>query len=145
VTDLQHRFATESAQIAQLRRRIAALRQALRDPSLPDAQKVLLRVRLAESRRALAERLHARTGTVSAASLAHVALQLETKASVVPVPHHRGKLGRMVHSAVGFLALEGTIALYALIVAAPVALFAGLGWWLTKLRRRHAEERLLST
>src|SRR2546426_508825 len=63
VTDLQQRFQTQSAQIAQLRRRVAALRAALLDPSLPEAQKVLLQIRLAESKRALAQRLHARKGT----------------------------------------------------------------------------------
>ncbi len=56
--DLQHAFAVQSAQIAQLRRSIAALEQALRNPSLPDAQKVLLQIRLAEQKRALAQRLH---------------------------------------------------------------------------------------
>ena len=35
-----------------------------RDPALPDAQRVLLQIRLAESKRALAQRLNARKGTV---------------------------------------------------------------------------------
>src|SRR3954447_21948983 len=39
VTDLQDRFATESAQIAQLRRRVAALATALRSPTLEEAQR----------------------------------------------------------------------------------------------------------
>src|SRR5205807_751617 len=56
--------------------------------------------------------------------------------------HDRGRLGRMVHSAVGFLALEGTVALYALIVLSPVALLAALLWSLREARRRR-EERLV--
>jgi hypothetical protein len=145
VTDLERRFQTESAQIAQLRRRVAALEQALRDPSLPDAQRVLLRIKLAESKRALSERLHARKGTASAAANAHIALVLVTREAIVTPPHHRGRLGRIVHSAVGFLALEAVLALYVVIVAAPLAAVVALAWWLARLRRRREEERLLAT
>ena len=144
VTDLQQRFVTESAQIAQLRRRIAALAQAVRDPALPDAQRVLLRIKLAESKRALSQRLHARKGTVAAGTTASVSLVLGTQKSIVPVTHTRGRLGRLLHSAVGFLALEGTIALYALIVTAPVAALVAVAWWLARLRRRR-EEAVSST
>ena len=144
VQDLQHAFAVQSAQIAQLRRSIAALEQALKSPSLPDAQKVLLQIRLAEQKRALAQRLHARTGTVAAGTTARVSLVLTTKQSVVPVPAHRGRIGRMVHSAVGFLALEATVALYALIVISPFVLLAGLAWGLNRARRRRDERRLLA-
>jgi Domain of unknown function (DUF4349) len=144
VQDLQHAFAVQSAQIGQLRRSIAALALALRNPSLPDAQKVLLQIRLAEQKRALAQRLHARTGTVAAGTTARVSLVLSTKQSVVPVPAHRGRIGRMVHSAVGFLALEATVALYALIVVSPFVLLAGLVWGLNRARRRRDERRLLA-
>jgi hypothetical protein len=53
---------------------------------------------------------------------------------------HRGRLGRMLHSAVGFLALEAMIALYALIVISPLALVAALVW----LWRRRSVDRLLA-
>src|SRR6266849_9908606 len=122
VADLQQQFQTQSAQIAQLRRRIVALRTAVQDPSLADAQKVLLRIRLAESQRALSQRLHARKGTVSAGTTSSVSLVIGTKKAAAAVPHPRGRLGRMVHSAVGFLALEAIIALYALIVISPLAI-----------------------
>src|SRR3954451_9148816 len=140
VTDLQDRFATESAQIAQLRRRVAALATALRSPRLEEAQRVLLQIRLAEAKRALSQRLHARNGTVQAAANATVSLVIGTKEAVAPVPHERGRLGRMLHSAAGFLALEGIVALYALIVISPFALAAFLIW----LWRRRSVDRLLS-
>jgi hypothetical protein len=139
ITDLQQRLQTESAQIAQLRRRVAALQTALKNASLPDAQRVILQIRLAESKRALAQRLHARTGTVTAGTMAHVAVQIGTKRSIAPV-HHRGRIGRIVHSAVGFLALEAIVALFALIVVSPIALVAGLLW----LWRRRGVDRLLA-
>lgn len=142
VTDLEHDLQLESAQIAELRHTITALTTALRDPSLPDAQRVILQIRLANAKRALAQRLHARTGTIAAGTNATISLTLSTKAAVVPVPHHRGRLGRMVHSAVGFLGLEGTIVLYALIVLSPIALVAALLWSLREARRRR-DERLV--
>ncbi len=140
VTDLQQQFQTQSAQIAQLRRRIAALRTAIQDPALADAQKVLLRIQLAESKRALAQRLHARKGTVSAGTISSVSLVIGTKKAAAAVPHHRGRLGRMIHSALGFLALEAIIALYALIVISPLAIVAALLWFW----RRRSVDRLLA-
>ena len=144
VQDLQHAFAVQTAQIAQLRRSIAALRQALRDPSLPDAQRVLLKIRLAEQQRALAQRLHARTGTVAAGTTSRISLVLSTSGAVVPVATHHGRLGRMVHSALRFLALEATVALYVLIVIGPFAVLAALAWALNRARRRREERRLLA-
>jgi len=140
VADLQQQFQTQSAQIAQLRRRIAALRTAVQDPSLADAQKVLLRIRLAESQRALSQRLHARKGTVSAGTTSSVSLVIGTQKAAAAVPHPRGRLGRMLHSAVGFLALEAIIALYALIVISPLAIVVALLWFW----RRRSVDRLLA-
>ena len=142
VTDLEHDLQAESTQIAQLRRTIAALETALKSPSLPDAQRVILQIRLANAKRALSQRLHARIGTIAAGENATISLTLMTKAAAVPVPHHRGRLGRMVHSAIGFLGLEGTIVLYALIVLSPIALVAALLWSLREARRRR-DERLV--
>jgi hypothetical protein len=140
VTDLQQQFQTQSAQIAQLRRRIVALRTAIQDPALADAQRVLLRIQLAESKRALSQRLHARKGTVSAGTTSSVSLVIGTKKAAAAVPHPRGRLGRMVHSAVGFLTLEAIIALYALIVISPFAIVAALLWFW----RRRSVDRLLA-
>lgn len=140
VTDLQQQLQNQSAQIAQLRRRIAALQAAVRDPSLADAQKVLLRIRLAESQRALSQRLSVRKGTISAGTMSSVSLVIDTQKAAAAVPHPRGRLGRMVHSAVGFLALEAIIALYALIVISPLAIVAALLWFW----RRRSVDRLLA-
>ncbi len=144
VQDLEHALQLESAQVAQLRRRIASLQKALADPALPDAQRVLLQIKLSESKRALAQRLRARKGTVTAGTTARISLVLGTERSVVAPVHHRGRLGRMLHSSVGFLALEATIVLYALIVVSPLVLLGGLGWALARARRRRDEARLLA-
>jgi hypothetical protein len=140
ITDLEQQLKNESAQIAQLHRRIAALRTAINDPSLPAAQKVLLRIRLAESQRALSQRSHAQKGTISAGTTSTVSLVIATKKGIAPVPQPRGRIGRMVHSAVDFLALEGIILLYALIVISPLAIVAALLWFW----RRRSVDRLLA-
>ena len=141
VDDLEQRLQTQSDQITQLRRRVAALREALRDSALPEGQRVLLQIRLAESRRALAQRISSRKGTISAGATARISLVIGTEKAIAPLPRPRGHLGRMLHSAVGFLALEGIIALYALIVVSPFAILAVLLWaW-----RRRSIDRLLAT
>ena len=143
VTDLQHDLEAETAQIAELRRTVAALESALRSRSLPDAQRVILEIRLANAKRSLSQRLDARAGTITAGTSARISLLLETRAAVVPPPHHRGRLGRMVHSAVGFLGLEGTVALYALIVVSPAAILAALLWSARAARRRRLERLVM--
>ena len=142
VTDLQQDLARESAQIAELRRTIAALQTALRNPSLPDAQRVILQIRLANARRAYSQRVHEQAGTLSSGTTARIALTLRTRSAVVVPPPPRGRLDRMVRSAVGFLGLEATAGLYALIVASPLALIGVLAWSLREARRRR-DERLV--
>jgi hypothetical protein len=139
IEDLTNTVERQSAQIAQLRRRVAALQAALRNPSLPDAQRVLLQIKLAEAKRALAQRLHGRKSTLAAGATSRVSLVLENRKHAAAVAHHRGRLGRMLHSAAGFLALEGIVLLFALIVASPVAISVALLW----LWRRRAVDRLL--
>jgi hypothetical protein len=143
VTDLEHDLQVESQEIAQLRRTIEALTTALRSTSLPDAQRVILQIRLANAKRALAQGVDARAGTIASGANATVSLTLSTKAAVVPLPHHRGRLGRMVHSAFGFLGLEGAIVLYALIAISPFALLGGLLWGLRGAHRRRVERLVL--
>jgi Domain of unknown function (DUF4349) len=142
VNDLQHDLQTETAEIAELRRTIATLEAALRNPSLQQGQRVLLQIRLANAKRSLSERRHAQSGTIAAGTNARISLDLETKAAAVPVPQHRGRLGRMTHSAVGFLGLEGTAVLYGLIVLSPLAVMVALLWSLREVRRRR-DQRLV--
>jgi hypothetical protein len=139
IQDLTAQLQRQSAQIAQLRRRVAALQAALRDPALPEAQRVLLQIQLAEAKRALSQRVHGRASTVSAGATSRISLVLTTQKAAAAVPHLRGRLGRMLHDAVGFLAIEGMVVLFALIVASPIAVALALLW----LWRRRAVDRLL--
>jgi hypothetical protein len=105
---------------------------------------VLLQIKLAEAKRSLAERLQARKGTIAAGTTSRVSLVLSTdESAVVPVQH--GRLDRMLRSAVRFLALEATVALYALIVISPLLVLGTLVWVLARVRRRRDELRLLTS
>lgn len=144
VQDLQSRLERQSAQIGQLRREIRLLAEALRSPLLTPLQRVELRLRLGEAKRSLAQRTHARKSTVAAGTLARVSLVLTSEQGAAVVPHRRSRVDRLLRSAVSFLGLEATVALYALIVTAPLLVLAALAWAAAAARRRREERRLLS-
>lgn len=145
VQDLQRDLERETAQVAQLRRAVKLYERTLRDPSLTPVQRVQLQLRLGEAKRALAERAHAQHATIAEGTLARVSLVLTTAKDAVAPVHHQGRLGRALHDAVGFLAVEATFALAALIVVSPLALLVVLVWLVVRLARRRAEQRLLAT
>ena len=80
------------------------------------------------------------------AATADISLLLTTNSHAIVPGHHGGstRLGRLLGSAAHFLALEGIIVLYALIVLAPLLLLGALAWWILRERRRR-EERLLAS
>lgn len=136
IDDLTKKLQTQSAQIAQLERRVAALQKALRNATLPESDRVLLQLQLSEAKRALAQRRNGRDTTVAAAATARVSLVLtKEKANVVaPAP---GRFERTLGGAVDFLALEGTVLIWLAIVASPFAL-AALALWLWRRRGTRA-------
>ena len=144
--DLQATVTHQTSAIGSLRRAITVYETALQSTTLPATQRVDIQIKLNNARRALARLRHARAGTVALGATADISLLLTTNNhAVVPVGHHGStRIGRLLGSAAHFLALEGIIVLYALIVLAPVLLLGGLAWWILRERRRR-EERLLST
>jgi Domain of unknown function (DUF4349) len=145
VQDLQRDLDRENAQILQLREAVAAYQAALRDPSITPVQRVELQLKLAEAKRALAQRTHARKGTLAEGALSRISLVLTTAKPAHAATHHEGRLGRGLDGAISFLGLEGIIVLYALIVVSPFLLVGGLAWAAARARRRRDEARLLAT
>jgi hypothetical protein len=142
--DLQAKLTSQTSQIGSLRRAIAVYVSALQSTTLPASQRAILQIRLNNARRSLSRLEHARKGTLAAGANADISLVLTTQKGAVVATHHReGRLGRLLGDAAHFLALEGIILLYALIVLAPVILLVALGWWILRERRRR-EERLLA-
>jgi hypothetical protein len=144
--DLQAKLTHQNSGIGSLRRAIAVYENALQSTTLSASDRVAIQIKLNNARRALARLRHARNGTLAAGANADISLLLTTRNHAVVAPHHGGstRIGRLLGSAAHFLALEGIIVLYALIVLAPVLLLGGLGWWILRERRRR-EERLLAS
>jgi hypothetical protein len=144
--DLQAKLTHQNSGIGALQRAIAVYEQALQSTTLPASQRVIIQIRLNNARRALGRLRHARAGTLAAGATADISLLLTTRNhAIVPVGHHGStRIGRLLGSAAHFLALEGIIVLYALIVLAPVLLLGALVWWILHERRRR-EERLLAS
>ncbi len=144
--DLQAKLTHQTSAIGSLRRAITVYETALQSPTLSASQRVIIQIRLNNARRALARLRHARTGTLESGATADISLLLTTRNHAIVPAHHHGstRIGRLLGSAAHFLALEGIIVLYALIVLAPVLLLGGLGWWILRERRRR-EERLLAS
>jgi Domain of unknown function (DUF4349) len=142
--DLQAKLTHQTSAIGSLRRAIAVYEQALQSGTLSGSQRVIIQVRLNNARHALARLQHARAGTLASGATADISLLLTTRNGAVAVTHHKeGRFGRLLGDAAHFLALEGIIVLYALIVLAPFLLLGGLGWWILRERRRR-EDRLLA-
>jgi hypothetical protein len=143
--DLQAKVTRQTSAIGSLRRAIAVYEQALQSPTLSASQRATLQIRLNNARHQLTQLRHARQGTVAAGATANISLLLTTRNHAGVAAHHGStRVGRLLGSAAHFLALEGIIVLYALIVLAPVLLLGGLAWWIIRERRRR-EERLLAS
>jgi hypothetical protein len=144
--DLQAKVTHQTSAIGSLRRAIAVYEAALQNTTLPATQRAELQIKLNNARRAVTQLRHARNSTRALGATADISLLLTTRNHAIVVPAHHGstRIGRLLGSAAHFLALEGIIVLYALIVLAPFLLLGALGWWILRERRRR-EERLLAS
>jgi Domain of unknown function (DUF4349) len=144
--DLQAKLTHQNSGIGSLRRAIAVYENALQSSTLSASERVALQIRLNNARHALSRLRHARNGTLAAGATASISLLLTTRGHAIVAPHHTGssRIGRLLGNAAHFLALEGIILLYALIVLAPFLLLGALAWWIVRERRRR-EERLLAS
>ena len=142
--DVTQKISKQTDTVGRLQRAIAIYEQALRSGTLSGSQLVNVQIQLANAEHQLTAERKARGRTVAYAATSDLQLTLTTShhAGIVH-PGKRGRLGRLLHDAGGFLGLEGLIILYALIVVAPFILLGALGWWLLRERRRR-EERLLA-
>ncbi len=142
--DLEQQAKQQTNQIGQLQRAIAIYKQALASGTLTGSQRVDVQVKLANAEHLITGTRKAHSQTVKSGTTADIQLNLSTSQHAIVGGHHkRGRLGRLLHNAAGFLGLEGIIVLYALIVAVPIVILLALAWWLVRERRRR-EEKLLA-
>lgn len=144
--DLQAKVTHQTSAIGSLRRAVAVYEKALESTTLSATERVAIQIKLNNARHALAQLRHARNATQALGATADISLLLTTQNHAIVPAHHHGstRIGRLLGSAAHFLALEGIIVLYALIVLAPFLLLGALGWWILRERRRR-EERLLAS
>jgi hypothetical protein len=144
--DLQQQLTHENNGIGSLKRAIAVYEQALTSGTLSASERVQIQIKLANARHAVTQLRRNRTATVQYGATSNISLLLTTRQHAFVVTHHHGstRVGRLLGSAAHFLALEGIIVLYALIVIAPLLVIGGLAWWVLRERRRR-EERLLAS
>ena len=144
--DLQQQLTGQNNGIGSLKRAIAVYEQALKSGTLSGSERVQIEIKLSNARHAIAQLRRSRTATLQSGATSNISLLLTTRRHAFVVTHHHGstRIGRLLGSAAHFLALEGIIVLYALIVVAPLLILGGLAWWLVRERRRR-EERLLAS
>ncbi len=134
--------------IGSLRRAIAVYEQALESTTLSATERVAIQIKLNErpprARAAAARAQRAPRRSPARRPTSRCCSRRRTTRSSRPHHHGSTRIGRLLGSAAHFLALEGIIVLYALIVLAPFLLLGALGWWILRERRRR-EERLLAS
>ena len=145
--DLQQQLTRQTNGIGTLRRSIAVYEQALKSGSLSPSQRIGVQIKLANARHAVKVLRKARAGTIQSGATADISLTLTTsKGSIIGGGHHSsGRFDRLLGGAAGFLALEGIIVLYALVVLSPLLVLGGLAWAFLRERRRRDERRLLAS
>jgi Domain of unknown function (DUF4349) len=144
--DLQQQLTSQNNGIGSLKRAIAVYEQALKSGTLSASERVQIEIKLSNARHAITQLRRNRTATIQYGATSNISLLLTTRQHAFAVTHHHGstRVGRLLGSAAHFLALEGIIVLYALIVVAPLLILGGLAWWVLRERRRR-EERLLAS
>src|SRR5581483_9370711 len=137
---LDQRFRTMQA----VRDQITKLQARLENPNLSDADRKALENQLVASRRRLVELQRAQAAQRRQASFATVALALRTAEQAPVVPSRPGRIDRALDRSGSILLDELKVAVYVLIVGAPILLLAALALAGTRVRRRRIETRLLA-
>jgi Domain of unknown function (DUF4349) len=145
IRDLQRQFDAQQRALIELRDDIAALERALKNPALPGDRRLLLKLQLAKRKRALTQLTGVHDRTAREGRLATISVGLFVPGAAAVAPAHEGRLERTLRDAGGFLVTELAWLLYAVIVAAPVALVVALALLGARAVRRGSDRRLLES
>jgi hypothetical protein len=138
IEDLQLQADSLQSQIEAKQRQIAAILSQLESTTLSDANRAVLRSRLANARAQLKDLREGLAGTRAEAKTATVYLSLTTE-KIDPAAVGGSRLDDIKD----VLAWEGIALLYFLVVAGPFIVVGFLVWLVLRLRRRQVETRLL--
>jgi hypothetical protein len=115
----------------------------LKNPSLADDQRLRLQLQLQDAERRLDLATRAHGNTAREGRLATVSVGFFAPVAAAAKPANPGRLERSVRDAGSFLVAELSWLLYALIVAAPIAVLVALAVFAARALRRGSDRRLL--
>ena len=145
IDDLQRQANAQERAIIRLNARIEAIEAALRG-TISDAERARLRFELEDAKSRLAATTRGHQQTLRAGHLATVAVTYFARgAAAAAKPDEPGRLERTARDAGDFLVRELSWLLYAVIVAAPIALLALAVAVGARAARRGSDRRLLET
>jgi Domain of unknown function (DUF4349) len=145
IRDVQPTLDRRFRQMQAIRDSIARIQAKLESPTLTADERRALENELVAQRRRLVVLQKQQHALERQTSFATVELSLRTGDKEVVVPHHRGKIERTLDRAGSILLDEVKVALYVLIVGAPLLALAALLFGGVRIRRRRDEARLLAS
>jgi hypothetical protein len=144
ITDVQPQLDRRFRAMQTLRDAIAKLQAKLESPNLSSSDRTKLENELVATRRQLTVLQLAQARQQRQTSYATVAMRLQTAGKALAAPHHRGRIGRALDRSGAILLDEAKVAVYVLLVGAPLLVLLGLGLGGARVRRRRTEARLLA-
>jgi Domain of unknown function (DUF4349) len=145
IRDVQPTVDRRFRRMQSVRDSIARIQARLGNPALSAEERQRLESKLVTARRALVVLQRQQAALRRQASYATVELALRTADKAVVVPPHPNRIERALDRSGAILLDELEVVLYVLIVGAPLLALAALALGGARTRRRHMEERLLST
>jgi hypothetical protein len=142
IRDVQGQINGYTRELMTIGERIAKIRAKLTGTNLTPGQRASLELQLARAQREAAALRAERARLARTASFATISLTLTTR-DAAAAPRHDSRAERTLRDAGSILLLELAFGLFALIVAAPVALLAVLAYLGARVARRRADDRLL--
>jgi len=144
IEDVQPAVDRRFRQLQAIRDRIAKLQAQLEDPALASDARRTLENRLVAERRRLVVLRRVQAALLRQVSLATVSLSLRSAAPAVAAPRRPGRIERALDRSGSILVGELQVAVYVLIVGAPLLVLLALVLAAARTWRRSAEARLLS-
>jgi hypothetical protein len=145
IQDVQPQLDKRFRAMQTLRDRIVKLQARLQSPTLSADERKALESELVSVRRQLVVLRREQTRLQRQTSFATVSIDLRSTDKAVAVPHDPGRIGRALDRSGSILLDEAKVAVYVLIVGAPLFALLALGIGSLRVRRRRTETRLLST
>jgi Domain of unknown function (DUF4349) len=145
IQDVQPTIDRRFRRMQAIRDQIAKLQAKLENPALTPDERTALENQLVARRRRLVLLQRQQAALQRQTSFATVSLSLRSADKATVVPHEPGRIERALDRSGSILLDELKVVVYVLIVGAPLLALAFLLFGGAKVRRRRAEERLLST